>query len=66
MPPAKPGRTRKAQIKVTSEQYRIIEQRAERCKMSLSAWARAILLQAATRPAQDGHLRIKEPDGALT
>ena len=55
-------------IKFTAEQHRMIEQRAERCKVSMSAWMRSVLLQAASRPttSRPGYLRIREPDGALT
>jgi uncharacterized protein (DUF1778 family) len=62
------AKTKKATVKFTPDQYRLIEQRAERCKVSVSAWMRTILLQAASKPTSNrpGFLRIKEPDGALT
>lgn len=59
-------KTRVAGVKLTAEQYRKIEQRAELCKVSMSAWMRSILLQAASKPAREGYLRLREPDGALT
>lgn len=59
-------KTRFVGIKFTPEQYRAIEQRAERRGMRASVWMRSILLQAASRPLSDGYLRIREPDGALT
>lgn len=59
-----PVKTKRGGLRLTPEQYRTIEQRAERCKVSMSVWMRSILLQAATRPASDGYLRIREPDGA--
>lgn len=62
----KPAKTRLATFKLTPEQYKLIEQRAERCKVSMSAWMRAILLQAASRPARKGYLHIPEPNGSLT
>jgi hypothetical protein len=61
-----PLKTRVAGVKLTSEQYRVIEQRAERCKVSVSVWMRSVLMQAASRPAKNGYLRIHEPDGAMT
>jgi hypothetical protein len=62
------AKTKFVGIKFTAEQYRMIEQRAERCKVSKSAWMRAVLLQAADRSAtsKPGYVRIREPDGALT
>jgi len=59
-----PTKSKNASLKLTPDQYRLIEQRAERCKISTSAWMRSILLQAASRPSSDGYLRIREPDGA--
>jgi hypothetical protein len=62
-----PPKTRVAGLKLTPDQYRMIEQRAERRKVSMSAWMRSILLQAATsRPSSNGgFLRIREPDGEM-
>jgi len=59
-------KTKVKNVKFTPEQYRLIEQRAERCKVSVSVWMRSILLQVATRPAREGYHRVREPDGALT
>lgn len=59
-----PIKTKIANLKLTPEQHRLIEQRAERCKVSMSVWMRSILIQAANKPASDGYLRIREPDGA--
>ncbi len=53
-------------LRFTPEQYRIVQQRAERCGLRPSAWMRSILLQAANRQSVEGHLRIKEPNGATT
>lgn len=63
-----PAKTKFVGIKFTDEQHRMIAQRAERCKVSMSAWMRAILLQAASssNASKPGYLRIKEPNGALT
>lgn len=58
------SKTKTATFKVTPEQHRLIEQRAKRCGVRMSTWIRAILLQAATRQATEGYLRIREPDGA--
>ncbi len=59
-----PVKKRLAGVKLTPEQYRMIEARAERSKVTMSAWMRSILLQAAGRPPSNGYLRIREPDGA--
>jgi hypothetical protein len=63
-----PAKSKKLSFKLTDEQCRMIEQRAERCKVSTSAWIRTILLQVATRPtsSRPGYLRIREPNGELT
>lgn len=53
-------------VKFTPEQHKAISARAERCGLRVSSWVRSILVQAATRPAKDGHLRIKEPDGVFS
>lgn len=60
-----PMKTTRVSLALQPEQLRLLEQRAERCKMSVSAWMREILTQAATRPAREGYLRIHEPNGAL-
>jgi predicted DNA binding CopG/RHH family protein len=54
---------KKITIRVTSEQLRLLDQRAKRCGVKVSRWMRSILLQAATRQSSEGYLRIKEPDG---
>jgi hypothetical protein len=56
------ARTKVAAFKITPEQYRVIEQRAERCGVRVSAWMRSIVLQAASRPAKEGHIRVQEPN----
>jgi len=61
-----PVKTKIASVKLTPEQYKAIEQRAERCGVRLSVWMRSILLQAASRNSSEGYLRIREPDGATT
>ena len=53
-------------LRLTPEQHRVITQRAERCHLPLATWARSILVQAATKPAPDGRLLLKEPDGTLS
>ena len=54
-------------FKLTDNQCRMIAERAERCKVSTSAWIREILLQVASRPStsRPGYLRIREPNGEL-
>jgi uncharacterized protein (DUF1778 family) len=69
---ALPPKTKAAAIRLTPDQYQLIEQRAERCKVSVSVWMRSILMQAASRSsrdesgAHDGYLRIREPNGDLS
>jgi len=53
-------------IKLTADQLRLIDNRAKKCGVRVSAWMRNILLQAASRQSSEGYLRIKEPDGATT
>ena len=55
--------TETATFKLTPEQHKLIKQRAKLCGVRTSVWIRAILLQAATRRAREGYLRIREPDG---
>lgn len=54
-----------ATVKFTHDQYDAISQRADQCGVRLTVWMRSILLQAASRPANNGHLRIREPDGSM-
>ena len=60
-----PAKTRIANCKLTPDQYRMIEQCAGKCQLSMGAWMRSVLLQAASKPAKDGYIRIHEPDGAM-
>jgi hypothetical protein len=57
--------TKTATFKLTPEQHRAIVSRAKQCGVRTSIWIRTILLQAATRPAREGYLRIREPDGTM-
>ena len=57
-------KTKVATLKLTPEQHKLIDQRAKRCGVRMSVWMRSILLQAASRNASEGYLRIREPDGA--
>jgi uncharacterized protein (DUF1778 family) len=52
-----------ASVKLTPEQHKMIDQRAQQRGVRMSVWMRSILLQAASRQAQEGYLRIREPDG---
>jgi uncharacterized protein (DUF1778 family) len=61
-----PTKTKTTTIKLTPDQHRLIEQRAKRCGVRMTHWMRWILLQAASRSASEGYLRIREPDGATT
>jgi predicted HicB family RNase H-like nuclease len=57
-------KSKAANIKLTPEDYELIAERAARAKISAAAWMRSILLQAANRPANNGYIRIHEPNGA--
>jgi hypothetical protein len=60
-------KTKTASMKLTPEQYKLIDQRAKQRGIRMSTWMRSILLQAATsKYAQEGYLRIREPDGVTT
>lgn len=66
-----PTKTKVATIKLTPDQHKLIEKRAERCGVRPSVWMRFILLQAANAaPTRVGRgeatLHIREPDGAIT
>lgn len=63
---ALPVKTKIAGFKLTPEQYALIEARAARRGLPISAWMRAILLQAASAPMNGRYIRIHEPDGAIT
>lgn len=53
-------------LKVTFDQFRMIEQKAEKCGVDRSKWMRSVLAQAARSTAMQGYLRIREPDGVTT
>jgi hypothetical protein len=55
-----------ATVKFTDDQYDAIAERAAKCGVRLSVWMREILLQAASRPTNNGHMRIREPNGTMT
>lgn len=61
-----PVKNKIASVKLTPEQYKTIQQRAEKCGVRLSSWMRSILLQAASRNPSEGYLRIREPDGTTS
>lgn len=56
-------KTKLASFKLTPEQYKMIDARAKACGVRTSVWMRFILLQAASRQASEGYLRIREPNG---
>lgn len=60
------SKTKMLTIKLTVDQFRLIDQRAEKCGVNRSRWMRSILLQAARSAAAQGYLRIREPDGVIT
>jgi hypothetical protein len=60
------ARTRVSTLRFTPEQYKMIAQRAERCKVSVAVWIRTVLLQVASRPAREGYHRVREPNGELS
>lgn len=56
-------KSEKVELKLTPDQRDMIVKRAERCGIRLTTWMRSILLQAAaSRAANDGYIRIREPD----
>lgn len=57
------SKTETLTLKLAPKQRKIIDERAKRCGVSTSVWLRSIAMQAATRQASEGYLRIKEPDG---
>jgi hypothetical protein len=57
------AKTKSVLIKFTPEQHRLIVARSQRCGVRVTVWMRHILMQAATRQAVEGHLRIREPNG---
>jgi predicted DNA binding CopG/RHH family protein len=61
------AKTKAVTVKLTSEQYRLVERRALDRDLPLGVWIRQIITHAATRePDMDGYLRIREPDGVTT
>lgn len=58
-----PSKTRGVLIKLTPEQYKMVEQRAERCGVRVGPWVRAVLLQVAKRTGAPGMAQVREPDG---
>ena len=59
-------KTRKMSFKVTPDPCRAIEQRAESRGLRVGTWMRLILLQAASKPAHEGYIRVHEPKGETT
>lgn len=53
-------------VRLTAEQREAIAKRAEQCGVRKNAWMRSILVQAAMRPARNGYLHIREPNGTET
>lgn len=61
------SKQKRVTLKMTHEQFQVIEKRAERCKVHHTVWMRSILMQVASQVSDDGYIRkIREPDGALT
>ena len=57
-------KTKSTTLKLTPDQFKMIDQRAKDCGVRTSVWMRSILLQAAQKHPHEGYLRIREPDGA--
>lgn len=53
-------------LKLTPEQFRVLEQSAQRCGVRLGPWMRAVLVQVAEQKPKKGFIRIRELDGAST
>lgn len=59
-----PSKTRGILIKLTPEQYKMVEQRAERCGVRVGPLVRTVVLQIAKRTGAPGIAQVREPDGA--
>lgn len=56
-----------ANTRMTPEQYRLIEQRATKCGVTVGYWLRSIAIQASSiKPDRFGYLKVREPNGVAT
>lgn len=60
------SKIKQAFFRVTPEQLKSIEERAQRQGMATGVWMRSVVLQAVGQRANRGYLRIREPDSATT
>lgn len=60
------AKTKMLTIKVTADQLRMIDAKADKCGVKRGPWVRSVVMQAARSIAQQGFLRIREPDGVIT
>jgi len=60
---APPAKSKGIFLRLSPEQYRLIQQRAERCGVRVAPWIRTILLQVAKKTGTPGVTSVREPDG---
>ena len=58
-----PMKTKCLNLRMTEEQYRAVEQRANRRGVQVSYWMRHILLQVTQAPLNKQFVRVQEPSG---
>lgn len=51
-------------LRLSPEQHKLIQQRAERCGMRVAPFIRHLVLQVAKKNGAPGIVNVKEPDGA--
>jgi uncharacterized protein (DUF1778 family) len=59
------AKTKMLTLRITADQLRLIDQKADRCGVRRSHYLRSIVLQAARSTAAQGYLRIREPEGMI-
>ena len=50
-------------MKLTPEQYSLLESRAGECQVKVAYYIRSIIVQV-VRTASEGRIRVREPDGS--
>jgi hypothetical protein len=56
-------KSKKVEVKLTPDQHEMVIRRAEKSGIRLATWMRVVLMQVArSQPANDGYIRIREPD----
>jgi len=62
---APPLKNKGIYVRLTPEQFKMIEQRAERCGVRMGPWMRAVILQVAKKNGAPGIVPVREPEGSL-